>query len=73
MAGQVAGEHRKTHLQAPVDHVPVQPHVIVIPMQNQQTGVRLLGPPGLGDDIVVVHAKASETPLHLPRCGRSSP
>ena len=36
MSGQIKGQHRVVLLQRPLDQVPIQPHVIVVAMQNQQ-------------------------------------
>ena len=58
---QVAGEHGKIHAQRPVDHMPVQAHMIVIAMQQQQGALRLGRRPQLHGDLVAGCIEAAET------------
>ena len=65
MPRQITGNHHKTSAQPPFDHMPIQPHVIVKPVDHKQRRHwRTLGPPHLADQIVTTGAVTPQLPLH---------
>src|SRR5690606_5306154 len=52
-------------LQRPADHVPVESHMVVVAMQDEQGAPRRGGSPDLQSDIEPVHPDASQMLLYL--------
>ncbi len=61
MPRQVAGNHRKTLIQRPLDHMPIQPCVIVETVEQQQRRLRPRWPPDLADHLVTAHLETTQT------------
>ncbi len=51
VAGQVAADHGETLLECPLDHMPVEAHVVVVAVQQEQRRGGLVGQPGLPDQV----------------------
>ncbi|MNH17078.1 hypothetical protein D3C76_1442660 [compost metagenome] len=56
---QVASDHGVILIQCPLDHMPVQPHVVVVAMQQYQGRHRCRGHPHLADQL---ESRRLETP-----------
>src|SRR5690606_5248897 len=65
MPRQVEGQHRQPLPERPADQVSVQPHMVVIAMQQHQRAARRRWPPNLHRDIEAVHGDAPQMLLHL--------
>ncbi len=51
MAGQVAADYGETLLECPLDHMPVEAHVVVVAVQQEQRRGWLVRQPGLPDQV----------------------
>ncbi|MNQ65889.1 hypothetical protein D3C85_803590 [compost metagenome] len=64
---QVAGNHRKALIQRPLDHMPVEPGVIVETVEHEQRRLRLHRPPDLADQLVAINLKTPQPTADMAR------
>ncbi|MNP29015.1 hypothetical protein D3C76_1220210 [compost metagenome] len=67
MTRQVAGNHGKTLLQRPPDHMPVETGVVVKPVKDKQRRFHLLWPPDLADHLITIDLKTSQAAAYIAR------
>ena len=60
VTGQIKGQHGKPLFQRPLDQMPIQPHVVIVPMQNKQGAARHRRFPDLHCNAETVHLNTAE-------------
>ncbi|MNL58743.1 hypothetical protein D3C87_1824070 [compost metagenome] len=67
MAWQVAGNHRETLVQRPVNDMSIEPGVIIKTVKDKQGRFRPFRPPDLADHLIAIDLKTPQPAAHVTR------